>query len=192
MTPDADAQPGEVSPADGSGPRELLGYRSAQGRGGTCDIFARPRPGRGDRPTTAVRAPFRDVPAACRILIAAAFMLGAIARDTLGDQDAAGRGVQRALDLTEPDQVLPVSLIHPPGLLDRHARHHSADAVLICEAADLLARMDRLVPPPGRSAHHVEALSRGEVRVLRYLQTSLSAREIAGELSISVNTVKTH
>ena len=32
MTPDTDAQPGEVSPADGPGPRELLRYRSAQGR----------------------------------------------------------------------------------------------------------------------------------------------------------------
>ena len=32
VTPDASAQPGELSPADGSGPRELLRYRSAQGR----------------------------------------------------------------------------------------------------------------------------------------------------------------
>ena len=32
MTPDTDSQPGEVSPADGPGPRELLRYRSAQGR----------------------------------------------------------------------------------------------------------------------------------------------------------------
>ena len=32
MTPDAGAQPGEPSLADGSGPRELLRYRSAQGR----------------------------------------------------------------------------------------------------------------------------------------------------------------
>jgi len=32
VTPDAGAQPGELSPADGSGPRELLAYRSAQGR----------------------------------------------------------------------------------------------------------------------------------------------------------------
>src|SRR6266566_3698779 len=32
VTPDAGAQPGELSPADGSGPRELLSYRSAQGR----------------------------------------------------------------------------------------------------------------------------------------------------------------
>jgi MFS family permease len=32
VTPDAGAQPGGLSPADGSGPRELLSYRSAQGR----------------------------------------------------------------------------------------------------------------------------------------------------------------
>jgi hypothetical protein len=32
VTPDAGAQPGEPSPADGSGQRELLRYRSAQGR----------------------------------------------------------------------------------------------------------------------------------------------------------------
>ena len=32
MTPDAGARPGEVSPTDGPGPRELLRYRSAQGR----------------------------------------------------------------------------------------------------------------------------------------------------------------
>jgi EmrB/QacA subfamily drug resistance transporter len=32
VTPDAGARPGEPGPADGSGPRELLRYRSAQGR----------------------------------------------------------------------------------------------------------------------------------------------------------------
>ena len=32
MTGDTGAEPGELSPAEGSGPRELLRYRSAQGR----------------------------------------------------------------------------------------------------------------------------------------------------------------
>ena len=32
MTPGKGAQPGGLRPADGSGPRELLAYRSAQGR----------------------------------------------------------------------------------------------------------------------------------------------------------------
>ena len=144
--------------------------------------------------------PFLDVPAAHRVWVLAAFLLGLIARDTLGDPDTAGCALQRALDLGEPDQALFPFLIHPPpGLLDRHARHNSADAALVSETADLLARADRLAPPPGNEGemgrwvgHRFEALSRGEIRVLRYLQTNLSAREIAGELYLSVNTVKTH
>jgi Bacterial regulatory proteins, luxR family len=53
-------------------------------------------------------------------------------------------------------------------------------------------RVDRLAPPPGQQTHHFEALSHSEIRVLRYLPTNLSAREIVGELYVSVNTVKTH
>jgi len=37
-----------------------------------------------------------------------------------------------------------------------------------------------------------EPLSQGEIRVLRYLPTNLSTPEIARELSLSVNTVRTH
>jgi len=42
-------------------------------------------------------------------------------------------------------------------------------AVILRRFRDLLARMERFALPPGQSAHHVEALSRGEVRVLHYL-----------------------
>ena len=45
---------------------------------------------------------------------------------------------------------------------------------------------------PGRPERRGLALTGGETRVLRYLPTNLSAREIADELYVSVNTVKTH
>jgi DNA-binding CsgD family transcriptional regulator len=48
------------------------------------------------------------------------------------------------------------------------------------------AGVAELAPPPSDAA-----LTHGETRVLHYLPTSLSAREIAGELYLSVNTVKT-
>ena len=47
------------------------------------------------------------------------------------------------------------------------------------------------VSPPG-SVAETEQLSPGELRVLRYLPTNLSRPEIAGQLSLSVNTVNTH
>src|SRR5262245_28936196 len=53
-----------------------------------------------------------------------ALLLEAIARDAREDPGAAGRALERALDLAEPDGVLLWFLLHPvPGLLQRHARH---------------------------------------------------------------------
>jgi DNA-binding NarL/FixJ family response regulator len=50
--------------------------------------------------------------------------------------------------------------------------------------------------PPGswaaRGLMAAEPLTEGETRVLRYLPTQLTAPEIAGELCVSVSTVKTH
>src|SRR5262249_51465825 len=48
------------------------------------------------------------------------------------------------------------------------------------------------VPSPARPAPLPEPLSGSEVRVLRYLPTNLTAPEIARELYVSPNTVRTH
>jgi LuxR family transcriptional regulator, maltose regulon positive regulatory protein len=53
-------------------------------------------------------------------------------------------------------------------------------------AAQMVQLMAESAPPPSDAA-----LTHGETLVLRYLPTNLSAREIAGELYPSVNTVKT-
>ena len=120
-----------------------------------------------------------------------AFMLEAIARDALGDP-AAGRSVERALDLAEPDGALAVFLLYPaPGLLERQARQRTAHAALIAQILYLLAG-NRPAPPPAGPRPPREPLSKSEIRVLRYLPTHLSAPEIAGELSVSTSTVKTH
>jgi LuxR family maltose regulon positive regulatory protein len=120
-----------------------------------------------------------------------AFLLDAIARDALGDEGAADRAMQRALDLAEPDGVLLWFLLHPvPGLLQRQARQRTAHPALTADLLSLLAgNMPTLTagPPPP-----LEPLSDSEIRVLRYLPTHLSAPEIAGELHVSHNTVRTH
>jgi LuxR family transcriptional regulator, maltose regulon positive regulatory protein len=138
--------------------------------------------------------------------LAHAFMLEAVSRDGLGDPGAAGRAVERALDLAEPDGALLAFLLQPaPGLLERHALDCTAHAPLIAEILNLLPEEH---PRPGEhggmtstgarqsvresSLRLAEPLSRGETRVLRYLPTNLSAPEIARELSLSVTTVRTH
>ena len=74
----------------------------------------------------------------------AALLLGAMARDALGDPAAAGRSLERALDLAGPNSVLMAFLIHPaPELLERHARQRTARAALIAEVLSLLAATSR-------------------------------------------------
>ena len=156
-------------------------------------VFAGPWFDRHDRQAApAALTPLLDVPRAHRVWVVAAFLLGAITCDALGDPDAVGRAVERALDLAEAGKMLFPFLIQPaPGLLDHQARHRAASAALISEAVDLLARAGRPAPP-GELTRPGEPLTQGETRVLHYLSSNLSTREIADELYLSTNTVKTH
>jgi LuxR family transcriptional regulator, maltose regulon positive regulatory protein len=142
---------------------------------------------------TAALAPVLDgsAPMICPPWLAQAFLLEASARDALGDEGAAGLALERALDLAEPDGALLPFLLHPmPGLLRRHARYRTTHAALIAEIQSLLA--GRTPAPLADPWPPLEPLSDSEVRVLRYLPTNLSAPEIASELYVSRNTVKTH
>jgi LuxR family transcriptional regulator, maltose regulon positive regulatory protein len=137
------------------------------------------------------------------VWVVGADLLEAIARDEVGDEPGAGRALERALDVAEPDRVLMPFLVHPaPRLLERHHRHATAHAALISHVLGLLGGAnspganlpvagDRAAPgcePRGPR----EPLSQAEVRVLRYLPSNLTVPEIADQLYLSVNTVRTH
>ena len=122
---------------------------------------------------------------------AGVFLLEAIAREALGDSHAAASALERALDLAEPDGALQVFLLYPaPGLLERHARGRTAHPALIADILSLLA--GRKLAPSAGPPPPLEPLSESEIRVLRYLPTNLTGPEIAGELYVSLNTVRTH
>lgn len=125
----------------------------------------------------------------------------------MGDSGAAGHGnrarhasrrgrgfhaLERALDLAEPDGlILPFLFVPARDLLERHARLRTAHASLISEILDVLAHKARTARP-GQAPQLLEPLSDTELRVLRYLPTNLPAPEIASELVVSVNTIRTH
>jgi LuxR family maltose regulon positive regulatory protein len=120
--------------------------------------------------------------------------LGAVAEHRSGDPDAALVLLEQALALAEPEQELsPFLAVGPPvrELLVRRIRAGTAHRSLAGELGELLdphtiAAADR------RSAMALEPLSEREEVVLRYLPTTLSKAEIASEMRVSVNTVKTH
>jgi LuxR family maltose regulon positive regulatory protein len=124
------------------------------------------------------------------VTVLEAWLLAGLAQRELGDQRAANRAAERALALAEADRlVLPFAMTFSGELLEALPRHETAHAALLAGILDALHGS-----PPGdwRPSPDAEELSPGELRVLRYLPTNLSRPEIAGQLSVSVNTVSTH
>jgi LuxR family transcriptional regulator, maltose regulon positive regulatory protein len=142
----------------------------------------------------ATLAPVLDgsVPVDHPVWLTEVLMLEAITRDALGDPAGAGHALERALDVAERGGTLWAFVVFPaPDLLERHARHRTAHAALIDDIRGLLAD-DRPAPRPSWPQPPLELLSKSEIRVLRYLPTHLPVPEIASQLSLSANTVRTH
>jgi LuxR family maltose regulon positive regulatory protein len=126
------------------------------------------------------------------VTVVEAHLLAGLAHRELGDQRAANQAAERALALAESDRlILPFAMTGSAGLLEALPRHQTAHGALLADILDVLhgkspaAKGQPSWPP-------AEELSPGELRVLRYLPTNLSRPEIAGELSVSPNTVSTH
>jgi LuxR family transcriptional regulator, maltose regulon positive regulatory protein len=120
-------------------------------------------------------------------------VLQAVASERAGLEDAARTWIERALELAEPEKVRRPFLDAGPAvevLLRRAIRAGSAHRWL---AGTLLAVLDGRDRNGGSAPHELlEPLSSKERVVLRYLPTLMSNQEIAGELFVSVNTIKTH
>ncbi|MDX6256688.1 MAG: LuxR family transcriptional regulator, maltose regulon positive regulatory protein [Frankiales bacterium] len=118
-----------------------------------------------------------------------AHLLDALACRDLDDERAAMAALERALHLAEPDRlILPFAMTGawellatlPPG---------TAHAAL---SSDILDAMRGGAPAHATAPEPADQLSPSELRVLRYLPTNLTRPEIAGQLSVSLNTINTH
>jgi len=117
----------------------------------------------------------------------------AVARRMIGEEARALAALETALALAEPELVRRPFLDAGRAvreLLGDHLRRTNAHRWL---AADLVALLDGRNGADGIApAELLEALSDRETEVLHYLPTIMSNADIAGELFVSVNTVKTH
>lgn len=120
-----------------------------------------------------------------------AHVLDALGREQLGDQRAAEASLERALDAAEPEGiVLPFVLAPARELLERLPSHRTAHPTLRRAILDVLE--GEAPRPTGTFDGPLDELSDAELRVARYLPSNLRTPEIAAELFVSTNTVRTH
>ena len=122
-----------------------------------------------------------------------ALVLEAVAHHRSLDNAAAADSLERALALADADRSLWVFMQAGASmreLLSRQLRHGTAHRGLV---ESLLVRLEQLELTGGASAEPLlEPLSARERALLSYLETMLSTEEIARELFVSANTVKSH
>ncbi|WP_373367503.1 LuxR C-terminal-related transcriptional regulator [Micromonospora purpureochromogenes] len=111
-----------------------------------------------------------------------------------GDDRRAGRLLERVLDLAGPEGHRRVFTRPEPAVRDLLAAHLDSGTAHWPTVSDLVRGADEPAErgPAGAERALDEPLTERELTILRYLQSILSNVEIASELSVSVNTVKTH
>jgi LuxR family transcriptional regulator, maltose regulon positive regulatory protein len=118
-------------------------------------------------------------------------VLDALACEQLGETRAAETSLERALELAEPERILlPFILAPVRDLLERLPRHRTAHAALRRTILDVLSGDSP--PSCADAAPLLDELSEAELRVVRFLPSNLRAPEIASELFVSTNTIRTH
>ena len=120
--------------------------------------------------------------------------LAALAHHLSHDDDSAIALVEDALDRAQPEGFrLPLLAVGPPllELLQRRVRAGTRQRML---AGEVISLLEEHRAPEHEDPRRLllDPLSDREEAVLRYLPTVMSKAEIASELFVSINTVKTH
>ncbi|MEU4689984.1 LuxR C-terminal-related transcriptional regulator [Actinoplanes sp. NPDC023714] len=127
-----------------------------------------------------------------RVAVVYAWLLTALAAEARGRSGRAGEAMTRALAAAEPDGLrLPFRRFGADRLLVLAGRQPVSPVSAGRSQGDALTEITGELPVVAATAS-AETLSERETDVLQYMPTVLTAAEIAGDLNISVNTVKAH
>ncbi len=119
-------------------------------------------------------------------------VLRALALRAIGEESAASVALEEALELAEPENVRRPFMDAGRSVRDLLADHLRHSASHRWFASELVRDLDGTGARGAVPAELLDPLSARELEVLRYLPTMMSNGDIAGELFVSVNTVKTH
>jgi LuxR family maltose regulon positive regulatory protein len=113
----------------------------------------------------------------------------------LGDNQSSLESMKQALAIAAPQQSCRIFLMEGPETIELlKALKVAGDDPPLTDFVELL--LGKIKPPAGTMAsprlNGGETLSPRELEVLQHLPSSLSVAELADELCISVNTVRTH
>ncbi len=120
-----------------------------------------------------------------------ATLVRAVAAHRLGDARGSADALERVLRLAEPNGFRRMFTRGGPEVHDMLLAHLDSGTAYWSLVTNLVAA-GRPSPESHAPPRLQEPLSERELTVLRYLQSILSNAEIAAEMSVSVNTVKTH
>jgi LuxR family maltose regulon positive regulatory protein len=123
-----------------------------------------------------------------------ALALAALARHLTHDEEGAIELIEDALNRAQPEGFrLPLLAVGPP-LLDVLRRRVRAGTRQRTLAGEVISLLEQRRAPDREDPRRLllDPLSNREEAVLRYLPTVMSKAEIASELFVSINTVKTH
>ncbi len=121
-------------------------------------------------------------------------ILQALAHQAQGALPGALAALSRALSLAEPEGYVRVFVEEGAPMVELLGQVRAKDDMQEAYVRQLLAHLGGAEPHPSSFRHYplVEPLSERELEVLGLLKTELSGPDIAQELSVSLNTLRTH
>jgi LuxR family transcriptional regulator, maltose regulon positive regulatory protein len=181
-------------PQSASAIRESLD-QSGPLSGGEAVVLARLHLAEGDPAgAAATLGPCLDgtAPGGLLMVPAEAWLLDAIASDALADHDRAATSLARALDLAERGGFRRSFLDAGAPARSLLARYHQRVPTSWSYLDELLAASAESAQVAVPAPRLIEHLTEREQAVLRYLPSLMTYEEIAADLYVSLNTVKTH